>query len=137
MKTSKSQSFQIKTVEAGNGEIDLTFFPGKKQQMSFDGPWDRDLDLEEIQAWGGVALVALLEDHEFRERQVPELGEKSETMGPEWYHLLIKGLYIPREPFERTWKYSYHRLRMLLQGSEKSVLHCMGGLERPHVENSD
>ena len=132
MKTSQSHPFQIKSVEAGNGEIGLTFCPGKKQQKSFDGPWNRDLDLDlkEIQDWGGVALLTLIEDHEFQELQVPNLGEKAEAVGLEWHHLPVKDHDIPREAFERTWKYSGRRLRSLLQGGDKIVVHCMGGLGR-------
>ena len=50
MKTSQTHPLQIDTVKAGNGEIGLTFCPGKKQANSYSGTWDRDLnaDLEAI-----------------------------------------------------------------------------------------
>jgi ADP-ribosyl-[dinitrogen reductase] hydrolase len=132
MKTSHTHPLQINSVSATGGQIGLTFCPGKKQAHSVGGPWDRDLnvDLEAIKEWGAVGLVTLIEDHEFEELVVPELGTETENQGMEWYHLPIRDVSIPNEQFEANWAYAGHRLRALLLNGKKIVLHCKGGLGR-------
>ena len=132
IKTSQSHPLRINAVKAGNGEIGLTFCPGKKQTNSFSSPWDRNLDVDllAIKDWRTEALVTLIEGHEFQEMRVPDLGERSEAIGLEWHHLPIKDVSIPDEAFERAWTYSGHRLRSLLQSGKKVVIHCKGGLGR-------
>jgi ADP-ribosyl-[dinitrogen reductase] hydrolase len=135
MKTSQTHPLQIDTVKAGNGEIGLTFCPGKKQANSYSGTWDRDLnaDLEAISKWGAVALVTLIEDHEFIDLSVLDLGDKAEGLGLEWHHLPIKDVNIPRGEFRDAWAYSGHRLRSLLRAGKKIVIHCKGGLGRTGI----
>jgi ADP-ribosyl-[dinitrogen reductase] hydrolase len=132
MKTSQTHPLQIDAVSAGPGKIGLTFCPGKKQPDSHSGPWDRDLetDLRAIRTWGASALVTLIEDHEFGELQVSDLGAKAETSGMEWHHLPIPDVSVPDANFEQTWAYSGLRLRSLLQAGKSIVVHCKGGLGR-------
>lgn len=132
MKTSQTHPLQIDAVSAGQGKIGLTFCPGKKQPDSYSGQWDRDLaaDLLEIKTWGASALVTLIEDHEFIELQVSNLGAKAEAIGLEWHHLPIPDISVPDASFEQSWAYSGHRLRSLLQAGKSIVVHCKGGLGR-------
>ena len=135
MKTSQTHPLQIDTVRAGNGEIGLTFCPGKKQENSYSGAWDRDLDvdLDAVRQWGAAALVTLIEDHEFVDLSVTDLGEKAEGRGLEWHHLPIKDVNIPRGEFRDAWAYSGRRLRSLLQAGKRIVIHCKGGLGRTGI----
>jgi ADP-ribosyl-[dinitrogen reductase] hydrolase len=132
MKTSQTHPLQIDAVSAGQGKIGLTFCPGKKQPDSYSGQWDRDLaaDLQEIKTWGASALVTLIEDHEFSELQVSDLGANAEAIGLEWHHLPIPDVSVPDASFEQSWAYSGHRLRSLLQAGKSIVVHCKGGLGR-------
>jgi ADP-ribosyl-[dinitrogen reductase] hydrolase len=132
MKTSQTHPLKIDSVSAGNGKIGLTFCPGKKQSDSYSGPWDRDLstDLLAIKSWGAFALVTLIEDHEFGELQVSDLGILAEATGLEWHHLPITDVSIPDANFEQSWVYSGNRLRSLLQAGRSIAIHCKGGLGR-------
>jgi ADP-ribosyl-[dinitrogen reductase] hydrolase len=132
MKTSQTHPLKIDSVSAGNGKIGLTFCPGKKQSDSYSGPWDRDLrtDLQAIRSWGASALVTLIEDHEFGELQVSDLGILAEATGLEWHHLPIPDVNVPDANFEQTWAYSGHQLRSLLQAGKSIAVHCKGGLGR-------
>jgi ADP-ribosyl-[dinitrogen reductase] hydrolase len=132
MKTSHTHPLKIDTVNAGNGVIGLIFCPGKWQPDAISGPWDRDLDadLTMIKDAGFTTLVSLIEDHEFEELQVPELGDRVEELGLEWHHLPIEDMNTPDEKFEQAWAYGGHRLRSLLGNGGKIVIHCKGGLGR-------
>jgi ADP-ribosyl-[dinitrogen reductase] hydrolase len=65
MRTSVSHPLKIADVSGGAdlGRIRLTLCPGKDDPYGMSGAWDRDLslDLDQIQDWGAVALVTLLE----------------------------------------------------------------------------
>jgi len=132
MKTSQTHPLNIDVVQVGAGEIGMTFCPGKKQRSGMSGAWHRDLDtdLDVIRSGGASALVSLIEDQEFSMLGVEDLGEKAEELGIEWFHLPITDVSIPCERFEHAWAYAGHRLRTLLEGGEKVVLHCKGGLGR-------
>jgi ADP-ribosyl-[dinitrogen reductase] hydrolase len=132
MKTSQTHPLKIDSVRAGRGRIGLTFCPGKKQPDSYSGPWDRDLrtDLQTIKTWGASALVTLIEDHEFDELHVSDLGTQAEAAGLEWHHLPITDVNVPDATFEQSWTYSGHRLRSILLAGKGIVVHCKGGLGR-------
>jgi ADP-ribosyl-[dinitrogen reductase] hydrolase len=133
IKTSESHPLRIDFVQVtGGGRIGMTFCPGKKQQQALSGPWDRNLsvDLRAISDWGAVALVSLIEDHEFDEMIVRDLGGQSENLGLEWHHLPIKDVSIPDKKFKNRWAYSGHRLRDHLLKGKDIVIHCKGGLGR-------
>ena len=135
-KTSESDPLRIAVVslDGVRGRIGLTFCPGKKQQNSMTGPWDRDLevDLKTIQSFGAAALVTLMEDHELREVGVPsdQLEAGAAAHGIEWHHLPICDVSIPDEHFEILWVYSGSRLWKLLCQGRNIVIHCRGGLGR-------
>ena len=78
MRTSTSHPLKIDEVSAGAGmgKIGITFCPGKKQKTAHTGEWNRDLstDLASISHWKATAVVTLLEDHEFNNLSVPDLG---------------------------------------------------------------
>jgi ADP-ribosylglycohydrolase/protein-tyrosine phosphatase len=135
-KTSGSDPLRIDQVslDGARGRIGLTFCPGKKQEFSQTGPWDRDLnaDLKAIQSFGAAALVTLMEDHELREVKVlpDQLEAGASAHGMEWHHLPIRDVSIPDKHFEDLWIYSGLRLRKLLSQGQNIVIHCRGGLGR-------
>jgi len=135
MKTSESDPLLINTVRVpGGGAIGLTFCPGKKQELSMTGPWDRDLDadLDRILAFKPSALVTLMEADELESVEVPpsRLADEVFSRGIDWHHLPIRDVDVPDESWERLWLLSGPRLRAQLATGGRIVLHCRGGLGR-------
>ena len=97
-KTSDTDPLRIDEVSTGGGggALGLTFCPGKVQPDAMHGPWARDLakDIQAIRDWGASALVNLLEVHEMRELQVPQLAEAIGT-SMTYFHLPIRDADIP------------------------------------------
>ena len=133
-RTSDTHPLRIDYVRSGvmTGEIGMTICPGKHQEHALSGRWKRDLkkDLERIIQSGATTLVTLIEDHEFSQMNVGELGVKAKEAGLIWVHLPIADYGTPDEAFERAWEREGHTLRSRLMNNEKIVLHCKGGLGR-------
>lgn len=106
--------------------------PGKQVDGNFGGRWERDLasDMRVISDWGASTVVSLMEDREFREFGVRNLGDVVEAAGLEWHCVPIRDYHAPDERFERLWTYSGHAVRRRLALGERIVLHCRGGLGR-------
>jgi ADP-ribosyl-[dinitrogen reductase] hydrolase len=134
MRTSKTDPLQIAEVETppGCAVVGVTFCPGKKDPTSKSGPWDRDLDidLDAIEAWGAVAVVTLIEDHEFELLKVPALSAGVARRHMDWLHLPIRDVDIPTAAFESRWQVVGPELRARLRDGAKIVVHCRGGLGR-------
>jgi ADP-ribosyl-[dinitrogen reductase] hydrolase len=103
---------------SGGAEIGMTLCPGKKQSDALSGNWNRDLytDIAAIAKWGAVAVVSVMEDHEFHALKVQNMGDTVERAGMDWHHLPITDGGVPDEKFEDSWIYSSHRLRQELLG---------------------
>jgi ADP-ribosyl-[dinitrogen reductase] hydrolase len=134
MRTSQSDPLQIAEVSAGPdiGLIGVTFCPGKTDPAAMSGPWARDLDidLDAIADWGAVAVVTLIEDHEFRTLKVPTLGAAVARRHMDWFHLPIRDVSIPDGGFEKAWQDVGQGLRARLRDGAKVLVHCRGGLGR-------
>ena len=135
MRTSLSHPLQIAEVETGlpgHGLIGVTFCPGKYDPYANTGAWDRDItiDLDAVRDWGAVAVVTLLESHEFELLRVERLGEEVSRRNMEWFHLPIVDTKIPDEDFERKWEVAGAKLRSILRGGSDVMVHCRGGLGR-------
>lgn len=131
--TSLTHPLRVDAVAApGGGLIGMTFCPGKKQAHAVSGTWDRDLglDLGRVHAWGAVAVVTLMEEHELAAYQVERLGVVVEALGMEWHHLPIVDVGVPGRAFEAAWRQSGPRLRAHLLAGRRILLHCRGGLGR-------
>jgi protein-tyrosine phosphatase len=132
--TSVTSPLRIDTVlvPPTGGQIGMTICPGKKDQGIISGPWDRDLDLDlqVIQNWQAKALVTLIEDFEFKLLSVPELAEKTKSIGIRWLHLPIVDVGVPDMVFEEKWETAGKELRLILRNGGRIVLHCRGGLGR-------
>lgn len=132
-RTSETHPLQIAALDTPvGGRIGMTFCPGKHDNTAMTGPWDRDLlsDLSVIFTWGARALVTLMEDHELANLGVPDIGEKTESMGMDWYHLPIRDVSIPGPDFESAWVAAGRALRQKMRDGVRIVIHCRGGLGR-------
>lgn len=133
-KTSVTHPLQIAEVSSPKfeGQIGVTFCPGKKQRSAYSGQWDRDLgtDLDAIREWGASAVVTLVEDHELEALAVPHMGDAVRTRGMVWHHLPIRDVSVPGERFEAQWCDVGAELRQLVKSGSKVLVHCKGGLGR-------
>lgn len=134
-KTSSSHPLRIDAVPYGSngGRIGMTFCPGKKQRHSkFGSWWDRDLDLDlrAIKAWGADTLVTLLEEHEFAELSVEELGQTCREAGLEWVLIPIVDGAAPDRRFSESWATIGRSIASALASGRSIVIHCKGGLGR-------
>lgn len=131
-RTSQSHSLRIGALPVANGQLGLTFCPGKQGDSVFGDPWARDLDvdLDAIRAWGAKTVVTLIEEHEFSLLRVPGLGAGVAARGMEWLHLPIRDVDVPDEAGIRRWQEIAPRLHRVLEGGGRVLLHCRGGLGR-------
>jgi ADP-ribosyl-[dinitrogen reductase] hydrolase len=134
VRTSADSPIQIAelAIPGEPGLIGVTFCPGKTDPHAMTGAWHRDLatDLGAIRAWGALAVVTLLEDFEFALLRVAGLGDAVRRLGMEWYHLPIRDGSVPNAAFEEKWKTAGPKLRTILRGGGRIVVHCRGGLGR-------
>ena len=114
------------------GRLGMTFAPGM-WAGSVRGRWERDLAsdmraLEEEYKTG--VLVSLMEDHEYRGYQIPELLEKDNIGGIEILRFAIKDMSIPREAESEDFEAFVRDVVRRLEGGQNVVVHCRGGLGR-------
>jgi ADP-ribosyl-[dinitrogen reductase] hydrolase len=134
MRTSHSHPLQIAIVQAqaGQGQIGITFCPGKKQSDAMTGAWNRDLslDLDAVRAFNAAALISLIEHHEIEALGVSELGTEALSRHMDWLHLPIADVSVPGPEFERAWQVHGPGLRARIRDGFNVVVHCKGGLGR-------
>lgn len=131
-RTSASHPLRVASLPLLNGRLGITLCPGKKQADAFTGAWDRDLnvDLAALRDWGASELVTLIEEYEFRELSVENLGEQARANGLHWHHLPIRDQHAPDMAFEQQWARTLPVLKAALQRGKGVVVHCKGGLGR-------
>lgn len=141
-RTSISHPLQIGTISLANGgRIGITFCPGKKQEQSVTGSWNRDMetDLAAITAWGATHLLTLIAPWEFAELGVESLPEQAAAHGLAWHHAPILDGHAPGIVphgfeaigwFEHVWPEVLPTLDAALDRGEGVVVHCKGGLGR-------
>jgi ADP-ribosyl-[dinitrogen reductase] hydrolase len=134
VRTSESHPLIINAVQMPgcDGVIGITFCPGKKDNKSHTGIWDRDLDTDmmKVTEWGTTSLVTLMEDHEFDQLGVRQLPFKAMENGLIWFHLPIRDVSIPDFRFYERWSGIGLRLMETLIEGGRVVIHCRGGLGR-------
>lgn len=134
LRTSATNPLQIAALRPlpSSGQVGLTFCPGKKQRHAATGAWNRDLgvDLDAIAAWGAVAVVTLVEEHELASLKVQGLGAEVAARHMEWLHLPIADGSVPGAAFEATWAEMAESLRARLRSGFNVLVHCKGGLGR-------
>lgn len=133
-KTSISSPLRIDEVKIPNGTgiIGMTLCPGKKAPGYISGLWERDLciDFKVIQDWGAQAIVNLMEDHEYALLGIPDYEQQLKSFSMEFFHLPIIDGNPPDERFIGLWKSAGPKLRKILSGGGKILIHCRGGLGR-------
>lgn len=134
VRTSTTHPLRIGTVtlDPRLGRIGVTFCPGKHQQASMTGIWQRDLgiDLDALRAWGATHLVTLVERWELSELHVPDLPEAAASRGLHWHHFPIVDGTIPDASTDGAWSALADVLLSGLKRGESVAFHCKGGLGR-------
>ncbi|MBV5330283.1 MAG: cyclin-dependent kinase inhibitor 3 family protein [Chlorobium sp.] len=132
--TSENSPLRIDTIvlPGNHGHIGMTFCPGKKDHGYSGTAWDRNLgtDLDAIADWGADAVVTLMEEFEMQMLGVPALPSLLEGRYIEWHHLPIRDVDIPDHHFEERWLESGQRIKSILSGGGKILIHCRGGIGR-------
>lgn len=130
-RTSITHPLIINTVQVSNGELGLTFCPGKKQAAAMTGVWDRDveLDLITIEEWGATSVISLLEPFEYQELEVPNLPEEFARRF-HWLNLPIPDQQAPYNAWTEHWETIRTDIKNGLNRGEKFLIHCKGGFGR-------
>jgi len=117
-------------VPAGDGRIGMTICPGKICHAPY-GIHKRDLasDLEVIRAWGAEILVSLIEELEYEEYGVGDMGSMIPE-GIKHIKLPIRDMDIPDARWERQWASVGPEIRGVLRRGGRVCVHCLGGLGR-------
>jgi len=133
IKTSTSHPLRIDelSLPGTTGLLGLTFCPGKRQPRAASGAWERELgaDLRAIAAWGAVAIVNLVEEHEMRELGVEDTAQRLPE-AIDYYQLPIPDAGIPDADWERAWQQVGPALRGNIAAGGRVLVHCKGGLGR-------
>jgi ADP-ribosylglycohydrolase/protein-tyrosine phosphatase len=108
----------------------MTICPGKICHGAY-GIHKRGLaaDLEVIRAWGTEILVSLIEEQEYEEYGISEMG----SMIPEeikHIKLPIRDMNVPDLRWEEQWARVGPEIRAVLRRGGKVCIHCLGGLGR-------
>ena len=132
IRTSTTHPLRIDTLQVANGQLGITFCPGKLGDSVFGNPWARDIDLEldAVEPWGANAVVTLLEPHEFEMLAVPNLGHAVKARNIAWYHFPIKDLGVPSSEAMNQWWSLGPKLHHILERGGRVLVHCRGGLGR-------
>jgi len=130
--TSISNPLRIDSVKVprGEGRIGMTICPGKICHGAY-GIHKRDLaaDLEVIRNWGAEILLSLIEEHEYLEYGISDIG----SMIPEEFiqiKLPIRDMDVPDSTWEEEWDRAGPVIRAVLRRGGKVCIHCLGGLGR-------
>ena len=80
----------------------------------------------EVITWGSTLQTV----EEMEALAVTDMRAKVEGAGLEWFHCPIEDFEAPKGAFESSWKKDGPRVRALLRGGVKVVVHCRGGVGR-------
>ena len=122
----------VAKVAKGTGLIGMTLCPGRRDRLSVDGPWDRELDadLDLIASWHPSLVITLVEDAEFPMLGVPTFAATIAQTGLPWRHVPIRDADVPDERFESAWVAVGAEARAALLNGGRVLLHCRAGLGR-------
>ncbi len=115
------------------GRLGMTFAPGMKAGTTHgEWRWERDLsaDMRKLKELGTDVLVSVMEEHEYRHYEVPDLYEKDEIEGVEILRFAIRDMGIPEEAESESYRAFVGDVVGLLRREKDVVVHCRGGLGR-------
>jgi ADP-ribosyl-[dinitrogen reductase] hydrolase len=134
IRTSLSHPLRIDTVAASEagGLIGMTLCPGRRDTLSVEGAWERDLtaDLAIVSAWKPGMVLTLIEDFEFELLGVPTFSVSMLQADLPWRHLPIRDAGVPDASFEDAWLTTGDEARAILMRGGRVLLHCRAGLGR-------
>ena len=114
------------------GRLGMTFAPGM-WAGSVRGRWERDLavDMRTLEKEHETnVLVSLMEDHEYRGYQIPELLEQDTIGNIEILRFAIEDMGVPREAKSERFQTFVQDIIWRLEQDQNVVIHCRGGLGR-------
>lgn len=132
-RTSETHPLRIDAVRAGHGLIGMTLLPGRRDAISPEGEWRRDIvaDMEAVVAWHPAMMITLMESHEFAHSGVPAFERHIRESGlPRWEHLAIPDGGVPDRTFEAQWARVGPDAEGYLRAGERVLIHCRAGLGR-------
>jgi protein-tyrosine phosphatase len=100
---------------------------------SVRGRWERDLptDLQALEEEHETdVLVSLMEDHEYRGYQIPELLERDSFGNIQILRFAIKDMGVPQEAESEGFEAFVQDVVQRLEQGQNVVAHCRGGLGR-------
>ncbi len=138
VRTSESHPLRVDFVPRGeveaSGHLGMTFAPGMKADTTHGGwRWERDLraDLRQLrEVFEADVLVSVMEEHEYRHYEVPELYERDEIEGVEILRFAIRDMGIPQEAESERYRTFIEDVVSRLRRGKNAVVHCRGGLGR-------
>ncbi len=114
------------------GRLGMTFAPGM-WAGSVGGRWERDLaaDMRALEEEHETnVLVSLMEDHEYRGYQIPELLERDKVGDIEILRFAIKDMGVPQEAESEKFEAFVRDIVQRMERGQNVVVHCRGGLGR-------
>lgn len=131
LRTSETHPLIINEIPVAKGMLGLTFCPGKKQETSLTGGWNRDvrLDIKALEDWGTTHVISLLESHEYIELGVRDLPQEL-WMHFNWMNMPITDKCAPTTAWVKRWEREVVYLAARLNKDAKIVIHCKGGFGR-------
>jgi protein-tyrosine phosphatase len=114
------------------GWLGMTFAPGM-WAGSVRGRWERDLaaDMRALEEeYETDILVSLMEKHEYRGYQIPELLERDKFGGIEILRFAIEDMGVPQEAESEGFEAFVRDVVQRLGQGQNVVVHCRGGLGR-------
>lgn len=114
------------------GRLGMTFAPGM-WAGSVGGRWERDLaaDMRALEEEHETnVLVSLMEDHEYRGYQIPELLERDKVGDIEILRFAIEDMGVPQEAESEKFEAFVRDIVQRMERGQNVVVHCRGGLGR-------
>lgn len=133
IRTSETHPLQVDWINCSpaHGRIGMTFCPGKIQNYSMTGGWQRNAkyDLNKLLAAGTTHLMCLLDEHELCELSVPNLPALTRELGMGFINLPIEDAHTPVHEWESSW-FAIRPEIINVCKTGKLVIFCKGGLGR-------
>jgi ADP-ribosyl-[dinitrogen reductase] hydrolase len=130
--TSHPLRIDVAAMPDGKGQIGMTLCPGRRDTLSVEGAWARDLevDLAVIGEWKPSLVITLIEYFEFAMLGVSGFPSTMRRTGLGWRHIPIRDAGTPDATFERAWSTVGAEARRILLDGGRVLLHCRAGLGR-------